>query len=87
MSDVPTDYNAKPWIKMAVDDLTTPKPGRLIHSPAWWALTDDRCVLFYKSYSSPQCNTSRQIVERVRPGCDMMFIAVSYIPHNCSEYC
>ncbi|HJV75400.1 MAG TPA: hypothetical protein VJ654_14330 [Noviherbaspirillum sp.] len=81
------NYNQKPWIKMPLSELTTPKPGRLCKAPAWWAVTDDGCALFYKTYGSPQCNTDRRIVERIRPDCKQVFIEAAFVPHNCSDYC
>jgi hypothetical protein len=77
------DYNSKPWIKMPLAELTTPKPGRICHCPSWWAVTDDDCVLFFKSYGSPQCNVNKSIVEHIRPGLKVQFIESAFVPHRC----
>ncbi|HYN54355.1 MAG TPA: hypothetical protein VES38_06595 [Methylotenera sp.] len=86
MNEISTDYNSKPWIKMSVEDLTTPKAGKICFHPAYWALTDDGCVLFYKSYGSPQCNMNEEIVKRIRPALKVIFIEIAFVPHTCSDY-
>lgn len=83
---VSSDYNAAPWIKMPIAELVTPKPGRLCKRPAFWAVTPDECVLFFKGYYSPQCNVNRFIVERIRPGLEVRFIEMAFVPHNCKDY-
>ena len=43
------NYNdPKQFIKMTLEDIQNPEPGRIVHGPSWWAVTDDGCVLFYK---------------------------------------
>jgi len=79
-----TDYSRAPWIKVSIEDLTTPKPGYLVHGPAFWAITDDGFALLYKG--SPQCNTNESIVKHIRPDCTPRFIEISYLPHRCSDY-
>jgi hypothetical protein len=85
------------WLKMPLGELTTPKPGRMCMGPRWWAVVDDGgvgCVLFFQSgsrgrggqYGSPQCNTDRAIVERLRPGCTPVFVEMAFVPHNQWEY-
>lgn len=81
-----SEYDKPKWIKVSVDDLTTPKPGRICKGPAWWAITDDGFALFYKSMSSPQCNADKRIVERVRPDCTPRFIEMAFVDHNCGDY-
>lgn len=80
------EYSAYPWITMHVDDLTTPRHGRIVMGGRWWAVTPSGCVLFFKSYASPQCNTERSIVERVRPRLELRWIETAFVPHNCAEY-
>ena len=79
------DYTKKPWIRMTLEDLATPKPGRICKGPAWWAVHDG-CVLFFKSYASPQCNAHKAIIERIRPDCTPTFIETSFVPHRCEDY-
>lgn len=76
-----TDYDRAPWRKMTLQDLTTPKPGRICMGPHWWAVTDDGCVLFYGN--SPQCNTDRRVVEHVRKDCTPKLIEMAFVPHRC----
>jgi hypothetical protein len=83
---VSTNYDTKPWIKMPVDELVTPKAGKICKGPAWWAVTPDNCVLFFKSYNSPQCNQQKAIVERIRPGLEAREIPMAYLPHRCEDY-
>lgn len=83
MSDIERDYNKAPWIKMPIAELITPKAGRICKAPSWWAVTEDDCVLFYKSYGSPQCNTDKRIVEYIVPGCRAVFIETAFAPHGC----
>ena len=81
------DYNRPPWIKMTLAELTTPRSGKICYGAAWWALTDDDHVLFYKSYGSPQCNTNRAVVERIRPAMKYVYVSMAFLPHKCSDYC
>lgn len=84
--EVSTKYDEKPWIKVPVEALKTPSPGKICKGPAWWAVTPDNCVLFFKDYCSPQCNTEKAIVERLRPGLEVRHIPISFIPHRCEDY-
>ena len=86
MKEVEKDYNKKPWIKMPLSELKTPIAGRLCMGPRWWAVTEDGCVLFYKAYYSPQCNQSKQMVERIRPDLNPVYVEVAFVPHDCSDY-
>lgn len=81
-----TGYDHAPWIKMPLHELTTPLPGRLVVGARWWAVTPDKCVLFYKTHTSPQCNVDRRIMERLRPELDLQFIELAYVPHRCGDY-
>lgn len=80
--DSKPDFNAPPWIKMPISELTTFTPGRVCKQPSWWVVTDDDCVLFYKSHASPQCNVNRAVVERClhRTGTRIEFIAQAFAP-------
>lgn len=46
----------------------------------WWAVTEDECVLIYvhRGHNSPQCNTSRAVVERVL--CPELQKSVKFLP-------
>jgi len=76
------------FIKMPITELTTYAPGRRCMAPAWWVVTEDRCVLFFKHYYSPQCNQNRAIVERImrHKNASIEFIPQAFVPHSCSDY-
>lgn len=77
------------WIMAPLEDIATPKPGRICYGPRWWAVTENDEVLFFKSYSSPQCNQSKDLVKRLGKGFDApitttpKFIEMSFLPHSC----
>ena len=77
------------FIKMPVEDLTTPAAGRIVYGASYWIVTADNNVLFYKGYYSPQCNSNKAIVERFSRPADssIVFIPIAYLPHNCHDYC
>ena len=75
------------YIRMSLEELTTPKAGRLVVKDHWWALTENGEALFYKTYTSPQCNTSRQIAAKLGPGGTVAtFVPLAFVPHNCGDY-
>jgi hypothetical protein len=77
------------WIKMPLAELTTPKDGRIVYANRYWAITDDDCALFFRSYVSPQCNVYRRIVERLTADgqrARIEFVAIAFVPHNCADY-
>lgn len=78
------DYTIKPWRKMSLQELTTPKNGRLCMLDHWWVVTPDRHVLFYTG--SPQCNANeaiaKRILEKLHPGCTAEFVDVAYLPQR-----
>lgn len=71
-----TDYTRKPWRKVPLREITTPKPGMIVKAPAWWAVTTDGFALFYGH--SPQCNSDRAVIEAVRPDCNPWFLPITY---------
>ena len=79
------------WIIVPVSDLQTPKPGRIVYGPMWWAVTENDEVLFFDSYGSPQCNHHKSTTERIAKGygappTTAQFLDVAFLPHNCSDY-
>jgi hypothetical protein len=79
------------WILVPVDDITTPKPGRICYGPRWWKVTAENEVLFFDAYYSPQCSVSKSVVERTGKGYDApqtepRFIEMAFIPHKCTDY-
>jgi hypothetical protein len=75
-----TDFDRAPWIKMPVAELMKFKPGYVCKTPSWWAVTEDNCVLFWRTLGSPQCNVDRRIVEHIRPGMRVEFITQAFVP-------
>lgn len=76
------------FLRVPLEVLTTPREGALCYLNRYWLVTDADEALFYKHYTSPQCNTDKSIVERrlKRPGTKVVFVPVAYIRHNCSDY-
>jgi hypothetical protein len=87
------------WIRVPLAQIQTPHPGDIVHGPAYWLVTDQDEVLFYKTYHSPQCNASEAVVKRILfnwskqpenpvsftcpPLKEIRLIQVSFIPHEC----
>lgn len=81
------DYNDKTkWIKVPISEITKPKAGCFVYGGSWWSVIDD-CVLFFKSYASPQCNVNREVLKRMKPELEQVYLEFAFIPHNCSDYC
>ena len=83
-----TDYTHKPWTKMSLEKLKTPRNGTICYLNSWWCITLDRCVLFYRG--SPQCNSNEACAEsirqRIHPDCTIEKVDVTYLPHNYHDY-
>lgn len=47
------------WIKVPREYLETPHPGDIVEGPAYWLLTENDEVLFFKSYRTPQRNADK----------------------------
>jgi hypothetical protein len=89
---------AEKFRRMSLDELTTPKPGRLCYGPAWWTVTAEREVLFFmpgkrRDYGSPQCNSNEDCArylhrskEQEFPGSTVEFVPMAFIPHDCNDY-
>lgn len=78
------------WIFAPIDDIRTPKPGRICFGPRWWAVTNSGEVLFFDTYGSPQCNIHQSLVARLGKGFDApethpRFIEMTFIPHRCES--
>lgn len=82
------DFTKKPWKKMLLSDLITPKNDSLCKLGRWWIVTPDRHVLFYGE--SPQCNANeavaKHLLNKLHSGCTIEFVAVAYVPHDCHDY-
>lgn len=80
------------WILAPLSDITTPKTGRICLASRWWMATENDEVLFFDTYSSPQCNANKSVVERIgggfgAPKTEPRFIEMAFLPHRCSDNC
>ena len=73
-------------------DIEKPADGRICKGGRWWLLTENNEVLFYKSYSSPQCNSNRAITAHLshsalsKTACgplSVVYLSVAFVPHRC----
>jgi hypothetical protein len=75
------------YIRMSLTELTTPSGGRIVMTDRWWIVTESNEALFFKHYTSPQCNHDKSIAEHIKPaGTRVEFVPVAYVPHKCSDY-
>jgi hypothetical protein len=78
------------WILAPVEDITQPSDGRVCYADRWWAVTENREVLFFRSYDSPQCNKLKIVAERLGKGFNapettLVFINMAFIPPSCES--
>jgi hypothetical protein len=78
------DYTRAPWRKVPLAELTAYRPGYVCKAPAYWAVTEDGCVLFYeaRTHSSPQCNRDPAIVKHLHPTLEARLIEQAYVPRG-----
>lgn len=81
------------FIRVSIEELTTPKSGHVVIADSWWASKDGH-VLGFKLYGpgskerpTPQCNSDRRVAEKVicalYPGYEAVHIPVAYWqPHK-----
>jgi hypothetical protein len=89
------------WIFVPIDDLITPKAGRICYGPSYWVINSKREVVFWKDYNSPQCNLTKAILggrliksrDCIEKGPhswpdleEIIFIKMAFIPHDCSDF-
>ncbi len=83
------------WLRMHLAALENPqKQGPLmVYRDRWWALDENGNAMFFKSWTSPQCYTNRQIVERFNANrvawkcSEVVFVPWAYVRFNISDYC
>ena len=85
------DYKHPPWTRMHIDEVRTPRVGRICYGPAWWIVTPDDYVLFSgQNCTRPQCNedlrVTEMLVRRCHPECHPVFVDMAYVPHECSWF-
>lgn len=100
--DIWLDGEGGKWIGMPVSTLRRPHAGRLVKAPATWiVVTRGACAwaVFYKTYSSPQCNTNPDVVAAVLARgvlaelsplgycVETRDLGFTFTPHNCGDYC
>lgn len=77
----------KDYITVPLAELQTPRNGRICLCDRWWLVTENDEALFYKHYTSPQCNSDKSIAEHIKPaGTRAVFVSVAYVKHNCADY-
>lgn len=82
-----------PLSRYVAKDVTTPKNGYRVLTNHWWSVTDDGALFFVThrvfgrpDWLSPQCNTSRAIVERLCPeGARVEFIPLAFLSQRDDE--
>lgn len=75
------------FTRISIDELTTPKDGRVVITDNWWSITPENEALFYtkNGANTPQCNKHKAIIERfngsviTRP----LFIPIAFVPSRC----
>jgi hypothetical protein len=83
-------HNEKNWTRIPVSELTDSTKGGLhmIYRNSWWAIDAENRVFFYK-ITSPQCNSDKRIVERLKTHPDMVGIVqipLAMWPVSISDY-
>lgn len=85
MSKAKLDFNGPDFERIKLEDIQTPKTGKICLGQRWW-VTDGEHVFFYKK-SSPQCNLSKQVLEHCFPEHQHIYIEMAFVKHNCRDYC
>lgn len=68
------------FVKYPIEDMLIPKTGARVICNSWWEVIDG-CFLGWKGYgpkskfpASPQCNTNKNIVDKVKhPECEAVY--------------
>ncbi len=78
----------KNYLRIPVSELTTPTEGRIVYLNRYWVVTDQDEVLFFRSYSCPQCNPDERLAARIAPitGGKVQFIPIAYLPINWGDF-
>ena len=73
---------------MSLEDLQTPKAGRICRGASWWIINEKNEVMFYGG--SAQCNanevTAKHLQEKLYPEYRTEFVEMAFLPHRCSDY-
>ena len=78
---------------MTLSELGTAQEGRICYADRWWEVTADDHVLFFRTYTSPQCNRNRAVIDRPSLAqkelgeTHPVFVPFAFVPHDCSDYC
>jgi hypothetical protein len=71
------------YLGLPLSRVTTPADGDIVYTNRWWIVYDGN-VLFFRTYTSPQCNVNKSIVlrlaERVE-GAEVVFLPLAYLPY------
>ena len=79
----------KNFIWAPLDDILTPKPGRICFGPAYWLVNDQNEVSFCMFYSNAQCGMNEQQVNHAAQtdfkNRHVLFVPMAFLPHECQE--
>ena len=87
------DMDLSNYNRVPVDDILRPAVGRICYRGAWWVVTPENEVLFFKKYNltghdSPQCNTNKVIVDcwilTRFPECHVEWLPITFLNHQCN---
>jgi hypothetical protein len=76
------------FIRVPLSETLTPKNGRICCGPAWWYVTENDEVLFFrKKWQSPQCNQNLVALQAYPiAGCKPVHLDMAFIVHHCADY-
>lgn len=53
------------FILVPIEDLVTPRGGRICSANRFWTIRDGKYAQFYKTYGSPQCNPNEMVCNSI----------------------
>jgi len=57
---------ASQMVTIPIEKVSTPTSGlRIVYVDSWWAVSDDECIYMFGPSGTPQCNTSKTLVEHI----------------------
>jgi hypothetical protein len=77
------------YITIPLSELTKPQDGYMVYVNRYWILNENNEAMFFRTYSSPQCNINKLIAERI---CNIhlnrkiQFLEIAYVPIVWSDY-
>lgn len=79
------------YTHLSLERLKTPTNGTLVFTDRYWLVTPQNEVLFFRSYTCPQCNSNKEIAERIlgeriAEGYRVEYVPVAYVPFDPSDW-